>query len=195
MSLQAYQMLAQKVGMNERDQNAALSEYMANGGVNLDPAVTAWCAAVINASLEQAGVEGTGKLNARSYLDWGDPVDTPQRGDVAVFARGDPDGWQGHVGFYDSANEDGTVNILGGNQGDAVSIKPYSTDRLLGYRRAPGQPQPGVGGVNALGMPAPNVAPQGQALNALAPRDPAPQFEYANRLDASPFLNVHVRRG
>lgn len=120
------------MGMNERDQNAALSEYLSNGGVNLDPAVTAWCAGAVNAALAESGGQGTNSLAARSFMDWGVPVDQPQQGDIAVFSRGPG---KGHVGFYDGLNEDGTIRVLGGNQGNAVSIASFSPDNLLGYRR------------------------------------------------------------
>ena len=123
------------IGLNEGSQKAALQEFLKNGGQNLDPAVTAWCAAFVDASLQQSGSKGTGKLNARSYLDWGSPVDTPQKGDIAVFSRGDPDGWKGHVGFFQGYNEDGSINVLGGNQGGGVNVSPYSANRLLGFRR------------------------------------------------------------
>lgn len=105
-------------------------------GIDLNPAKTAWCAAFVDAVLKTTGSEGTGKLNARSYLDWGKPVDTPKVGDVVVFSRGDPNGWQGHVGFYMGTNEDGTIKVLGGNQSNSVSVSDYSADKLLGYRRA-----------------------------------------------------------
>ena len=127
------------VGLSEGE-SSALNDYLSNGGQNLDPLTTAWCAAFVNSTLNQSGMQGTNKLNARSYLDWGQPVDTPQPGDVAVFSRGDPNGWQGHVGFYEGTNPDGTINVLGGNQSDSVSVASYSPDRLLGYRR-PGDTQ------------------------------------------------------
>jgi len=97
---------------------------------------TPWCASFVGAILAQSGLQGTGRLNARSYLDWGTPVDLGDAavGDVVVFWRGTRDGWQGHVGFY--AGRDGdNILVLGGNQGNAVSIAPYSRDRLLGVRR------------------------------------------------------------
>lgn len=132
-----YEIAQTLIGMGEVPDQATLSEFLANGGQNLDPTTTAWCAAFVNASLGQAGIEGTGQLNARSFMDWGQPVDTPQQGDIAVFSRGDPNGWQGHVGFFQGYNPDGTINVLGGNQGNAVSIAAYDPDRLLGFRRAP----------------------------------------------------------
>jgi uncharacterized protein (TIGR02594 family) len=123
------------LGLNERDQNAAIQEYLKNGGVNLDPATTAWCAAFVNATLGKAGMKGTGSNMARSFMEWGQGVDEPQRGDLAVFTRGDPNGPYGHVGFFDGYNEDGTIRVLGGNQGDSVSYANYSPDALLGFRR------------------------------------------------------------
>ncbi|MEL6411291.1 MAG: TIGR02594 family protein [Pseudomonadota bacterium] len=132
---QAMSIARQTDGMSETAQRDALQEYLANGGVNLDPATTAWCAAFVNATLAQAGMKGTNSNLARSFLNWGVEVQTPQKGDLVVLSRGDPNGWQGHVGFFDGFNEDGSIRVLGGNQGDAVNVKSYSADRLLGYRR------------------------------------------------------------
>jgi uncharacterized protein (TIGR02594 family) len=175
-----FQIAAKQLGMNERDQNAALSEFLANGGVNLDPAVTAWCAAYVNASLSQAGVKGTGSNMARDFLKWGQEVAEPQRGDIAVFQRGDPNGPYGHVGFFDGYNEDGTIRVLGGNQGDGVSYANYGADKLLGFRRAPGEAGQAPG--NALAGYAQEPEPQ----NALA----KPELQLIDtRLDPAAFMN------
>ena len=97
---------------------------------------TAWCAAFVGAMLKRSGLPHTGKLNARSYLDWGTPVQLEQavRGDVVILTRGDPNGWQGHVGFFHSIS-DGKVNLLGGNQNNQVNLKGYDLNRVLGVRR------------------------------------------------------------
>jgi uncharacterized protein (TIGR02594 family) len=137
-SVAAYQSMAQMNGYDENKQRSAIQEYMKNGGVNLDPAVTAWCAGIVNAALAQQGIKGTGKLNARSFMEWGQGVDQPTKGDIAVFSRGDPNGWQGHVGFFDGYGDDGSIRVLGGNQSDAVNVSSYPADRLLGFRR-PGE--------------------------------------------------------
>jgi uncharacterized protein (TIGR02594 family) len=96
---------------------------------------TAWCAAFVGAMLKRAGLPHTGALNARSYLDWGVPVDNPQKGDVVIFSRGNPSGWQGHVAFFDSFAPDGDVLVLGGNQSNQVNVSKYDRGRVLGYRR------------------------------------------------------------
>lgn len=97
---------------------------------------TAWCAAFLGAMLKKAGFDHTGKLNARSYLDWGFevPLDQAKEGDVVVFSRGNPNGWQGHVGFYISHNGK-DIRVLGGNQSNQVNISSYPRKRLLGVRR------------------------------------------------------------
>ena len=97
---------------------------------------TPWCAAFVNAVLADCDLRGTGKLNARSFLEWGEPVDLAdaKHGDVVVFWRGSPDGWQGHVGFF-AGTAGQNVMVLGGNQSNKVSIAAYGKDRLLGVRR------------------------------------------------------------
>jgi uncharacterized protein (TIGR02594 family) len=94
---------------------------------------TAWCAAFANAMLKRAGVKGTGSLAARSFLSWGEDLrDAPRVGCLAVFRRG-TEAWQGHVAFFLGA-EGEYVRVLGGNQGNAVSIARYRKSDLLGYR-------------------------------------------------------------
>lgn len=104
---------------------------------------TAWCAAFVGAMLKRSGLPHTGKLNARSYLDWGDEValGSAKEGDIVVFWRGKPDGWQGHVGFF--VRRAGThIEVLGGNQKNSVNIQRYPADRLLGVRRDPSTQAP-----------------------------------------------------
>ena len=96
----------------------------------------AWCAAFVGHCLERAGIRSTRKLTARSYLDWGVPVDfaDAQQGDIGVIPRGSSS-WQGHVFFIDRI-EGQWVWGLGGNQDDAVNVKRYPVSKLLGVRRA-----------------------------------------------------------
>ena len=129
------------VGKGEANAARPISAFITRmTGSNIDIRETPWCAAFVNAVLKGSGSEGTGKLNARSFLKFGTAADKPQTGDIAVFSRGDPKGWQGHVGFYaGEVEKDGQtyVRVIGGNQGDEVSEKLYPKARLLGYRRPP----------------------------------------------------------
>jgi uncharacterized protein (TIGR02594 family) len=96
----------------------------------------AWCAAFVGHCLETAGIRSTRKLTARSYLDWGVPVEITdaQPGDIGVIPRG-ASSWQGHVFFIDRI-EGAWIWGLGGNQSDAVNVKRYPVSKLLGVRRA-----------------------------------------------------------
>jgi len=127
------------LGADENAQRGLISDFLADGGVNLDPSETAWCAGFINSVLAQNGIDGTQSLAARSFLDWGENVDDdPTEGDIVVISRGRRDGWKGHVGIFQGYDEDGSIRILGGNQGDGVNITSYPSERLLGYRRPVG---------------------------------------------------------
>jgi uncharacterized protein (TIGR02594 family) len=71
-------------------------------------------------------------LGARTWQRFGAPC-AVQLGAILVFWRGREDGWLGHVGFY--AGEDAAgYHVLGGNQGNSVSITRIATNRLLGAR-------------------------------------------------------------
>jgi uncharacterized protein (TIGR02594 family) len=72
----------------------------------------------------------TGPLWARNWAKFGAPSPDAGLGDVLVFVR---DGG-GHVGFY--VGEDATAfHVLGGNQGDAVSIVRIERSRCIAVRR------------------------------------------------------------
>ena len=102
------------------------------GDMNVETEATPWCAAFLGAMLKRAGYAGTGSLLARSYLDWGDRLDDARFGAVAVLSRGD-DPNAGHVGFLLS-DTNGKLYLLGGNQGDAVTVASFDKARLLGLR-------------------------------------------------------------
>jgi uncharacterized protein (TIGR02594 family) len=127
------------LGAHERENKDVIAKFIGNvGGKNVDPATTAWCAAFVNAVLRQSGNEGTNSLMARSFLKYGTPVENPQVGDIVVLARGRPGSGSGHVGFYAGSDDNG-IKVLGGNQGDRVSIAHYSEKAVLAYRRVEGR--------------------------------------------------------
>lgn len=89
-----------------------------------------WCAAFVGACLERAGIRSSRFESAASYLNWGVRLDGPCHGCIVVFSR---DGG-GHVGFVVGLDPAGRLLVLGGNQGDQVSIKAFPVDRVTGYR-------------------------------------------------------------
>jgi len=129
---------AQYLNYNEHTHRAELREY-----TGVDPVRTEWCAAFVNAVLEESGIDSNNDhrypLTARAFLDWGRKInkDDIQPGDIVVFPRGNQ-GWQGHVGFYlktQIINNKKYYLILGGNQSNKVSIVTYPASRALGIRR------------------------------------------------------------
>jgi uncharacterized protein (TIGR02594 family) len=113
-----------------------LNRFLSGDTRGMTDAQYAWCSRFVKQAATEAGVDVSKATDmARSWLNVGTPTDKPQKGDVAVFSRGDPQGAFGHVGFYDSTNPDGSIRILAGNQGDAVSYGSMPSSRLLGYRR------------------------------------------------------------
>ena len=94
----------------------------------------AWCSTWLNAMAENAGLERSGKANARSWLKVGREIAEPKVGDIVIYWRRSPKDWRGHVGIFIREKGD-YIYTLGGNQSNRVNIAPYHKSRLLGYRR------------------------------------------------------------
>jgi len=129
------------VDKHERTDREELREF-----IGIDPVLYEWCAAFVNAVLRTNGISGSesvsnNPLMARSFLDYGTPVDEPKIGDIVIFSRGEP--WQGHVAFYMATRVIGgeeVVIVLGGNQNDIVSYDSYPSSRVVDIRRLNTQP-------------------------------------------------------
>lgn len=96
----------------------------------------AWCSTFVNWVAWKAGLQYSGKANARSWLNVGEKVTTPEPGDVVVFWRESRQSWKGHVGFFlgNSADQK-RVYCLGGNQGNRVSVSAYRKETILSFQR------------------------------------------------------------
>jgi uncharacterized protein (TIGR02594 family) len=102
-----------------------------------------WCSSFVNWCVERAGYTTTKSARARSWLAWGTDIDPPAYGCVVIIKRGGgsqpgPEvlDAKGHVGFFMGFADPRHIQILGGNQGNRVSIRPYPAARVLGYRWA-----------------------------------------------------------
>lgn len=99
---------------------------------------TPWCTTFVNVMLRETGFSGTGQLNARSFLDWGQPTYTPEPGNIVVLWRESPSSWKGHVAFFEkfeTLNGTQGVRLFGGNQNNKVSSNWYPLSRVIGYRK------------------------------------------------------------
>lgn len=130
------------IGLQEVRDGAKIETFLKaeshGGDLNINPAKISWCAAFVNACEREVGNEGTGKLNARSFLDYGKDVsdeDPGQEGDIIVFDF-EHDGIHGHVSYFVRYNDDqNSVTCLGGNQDNQVRYSDYSQDNIIGIRR------------------------------------------------------------
>lgn len=100
---------------------------------------TPWCGTFVAAVLREADVPITASwYRARAWLDWGLRLHAPTLGCVVVFERAGG----GHVGFVAGRDIAGRLMVLGGNQGNRVSIAPFDVSRVLGYRWPAAEPLP-----------------------------------------------------
>lgn len=96
----------------------------------------AWCSTFVNWVAMKAGLQRSGKANARSWLNVGLKVTDPEPGDIVIFWRESPQSWKGHVAIFLGISPDGSrVYCLGGNQGNRVSVSAYRLDTVLSYQR------------------------------------------------------------
>ena len=103
-----------------------------------------WCSGFVNWLAWHLRLPRSKSLLARSWLGVGRPValhEARPQNDVVVLKRGggDQPGAEdttapGHVGMF-AGTDVANVLILGGNQGNQVSIAPYPIERILGIRR------------------------------------------------------------
>jgi uncharacterized protein (TIGR02594 family) len=95
---------------------------------------TAWCGLAMAVWARRAGWDVVrDPLWARNWANFGRRVeeDDAALGDVLVFSRA---GGGGHVGLC-VGEDHNALHVLGGNQGDAVSIVRIAKDRLIAVRR------------------------------------------------------------
>ena len=86
---------------------------------------------------KEAGLEFPKRYSsALAWATWGEPLNYPAQGCVAVLTR---DGG-GHVAVVTGISRDGkSVRLLGGNQGDAVRESWFPTQRVKFWRAPAGE--------------------------------------------------------
>lgn len=143
MEITAFQLAQRFVGVKEFDGHISNPTILAMLKLDqawpVDDSSTPWCSAFVNYICWLLRLPRSKSLLARSWLGVGTPVnlmnsEKPTAAfDVVVLER-PPSPTAGHVGFYAGADNN-RVFLLGGNQGNAVSVSAYDVDRVLGIRR------------------------------------------------------------
>jgi uncharacterized protein (TIGR02594 family) len=102
-----------------------------------DDSQTAWCGCLRGLwGLETGTGVPHSHYRAAAWTRWGKAVTLTAagRGETVILTR--PGGH--HVGLFDSLSADGlSVMVLGGNQGNKVSVAPYKRSMVVGVRRGP----------------------------------------------------------
>jgi uncharacterized protein (TIGR02594 family) len=77
-------------------------------------------------------------MRAKAWAEWGSRLSAPIPGCIVVFERQGG----GHVGFVVGRTAKGHLMVLGGNQGNRVSIAPFDRTRAIAYVWPSGMPMP-----------------------------------------------------
>lgn len=128
-----------ELGVHEtpgKDATARIIVYNAHTTLKATSDEVAWCSSLANFVTDITGFTGTHSAAARSWLDWGVVLDAPILGCIVIFDRKDASNLNAaHVAICDHPDiSNGVVRVIGGNQGDCVSVARYPVAKVLGYR-------------------------------------------------------------
>jgi len=106
--------------------NPRIMEYFTATSDRTNTENEPWCSAFTNWCISRAGIQGTKKPNARSWLTWhqGEKLHKPLIGAIVVFPR-PPKDYQGHVAMVWNVLHSGSIHVLGGNQGGQKADKHH----------------------------------------------------------------------
>lgn len=100
------------------------------------PDELAWCSSFVVAVAHICGLQSSYSAAARSWMAVGKLIglgEAEPGNDIVILSRGDHPA-SGHVGFY-AGHDEQSVMVLGGNQGNAVTMQQFPRSRILGVRR------------------------------------------------------------
>jgi len=122
------------IGLKEikgKGTNLTIKSWLSNLRAWWSDDETAWCGTFVAHCIKSAGYPLPKHwYRAKDWLNWGVDVGWPCYGCIVIFERKGG----GHVGFVVGKDKTGRLMVLGGNQGDAVSVIPFDAARAVGYR-------------------------------------------------------------
>jgi len=131
------QVAARELGQHEipgAQDNPRILEYGTAVDLRVDHDEIPWCSCFVNWAMREAGYQRTRSALAASWLQYGMPAYDAARGAIVVLRRkgatsdvatGSATG--NHVGFLLSTSRT-YVEVLGGNQHDAVKVSQFPLD-------------------------------------------------------------------
>lgn len=92
---------------------------------------TPWCGVFMAHCMKSSGLPYPQKYyRALEWASYGIRLERPAYGSIVVFNRNGG----GHVGIIVGKDDKGRLMVLGGNQGNQVSIMPFDRERVHAYR-------------------------------------------------------------
>ena len=140
MNITAFDLAQRFVGVKEvpgTKDNAMILSMLKLDGEWPEHDEVPWCSAFVNYICWLLRLPRSKSLAARSWLNVGRPISLSvaiPEFDVVILDRPGGGPTAGHVGFY-AESGGGWVELLGGNQGNMVTMAPFSDTRVLGVRR------------------------------------------------------------
>lgn len=101
----------------------------------------AWCSSFVNRCAWHLRLPRSKSAGARSWLAVGVSIeieDARPGGDIVVFSSSSRPPPAGHVGIFaglDDGPHGALVRVVGGNQGDGVSVASFPRSAVIGVRR------------------------------------------------------------
>ena len=120
----------EEVGVKEiagKDHNPKIIEYHSLTSGKFQDDETPWCSSFVNWVMFQVGIKGTNSAGAYSWKDWGQKLDKPAYGSLAVVVNKNG---TGHVGFVVAITKNNNLVILGENQKDEVRYSIYKNQNF-----------------------------------------------------------------
>ena len=125
--------LARKeLGVSEKNNPDRILHYNDFTNLRARNVHTPWCSSFLNFIVSSAGCISTRSAAAKSWLTWGEEIEEPIRGCIAVLKRTE-DPRFGHTGLFNFQNGN-LINILGGDQDESVCYANFSASKLISYR-------------------------------------------------------------
>ena len=150
MEITPFQLAQRYIGIKElsieKHDHPLIQWWLSLCGFDLSaPDETPWCSAFVNGIAWELRLPRSKSAAARSWLTVGTPIAPPAVAvvgyDVVVLQRGSGEqpgpeviSAPGHVGFF-AGYDRGNILILGGNQGNQISIQPFPIPAVLRITR------------------------------------------------------------
>lgn len=137
---QSAETIAQSAGATDPAHSDAVKAFAtAAGGKDPDAPAAAYIVGALKSIFGAWGSPGNGNPKARTFLNFGKPVDSkkPKLGDIVIIDKGDRQTPNAHVGIYAGQGPVGSLLIVGGSPNGGIKRTSANADRVLAVRRPP----------------------------------------------------------